>query len=278
MQARPEDLYLDLLKKCLTRSIFGDTLVPYRNPNWGNPIKRAARNRILDKLRAAGVELYTRVPLDMKKRELGRDWPRDAETMVGLRRLDNLESCIKAILADRVPGDLVETGVWRGGASIFMKAALKAYGADDRTVWLADSFQGLPPPDVERYPQDKDVTWHTFPQLAVSIDEVRANFEKYGLLDNRVMFLKGWFKDTLPVAPIERIALLRLDGDMYESTMDALGNLYSKVSPGGFVVIDDYGIPEDTCRRAIHDFRSAHGIWEEIVDIDGWGAFWRRAS
>jgi len=235
------------------------------------------RERIINNIRAEGAEIFTRVPFDVKTRELGRDWPREAETMIGLRRLDNLEACIEAIRLDGIPGDLVETGVWRGGASIFMCAALMIYEMRDRTVWCCDSFEGLPSPDNDRYPQDNGVTWHTFSELAVSLETVKSNFEKYGLLSERVKFLKGWFKDTLPTAPIHQIALLRLDGDMYASTMDSLNNLYEKVSPGGFIVIDDYGIPEDTCRRAITDFRQAHGISEQIKDIDGWGAFWRRS-
>jgi O-methyltransferase len=277
-QLTPELLYLDLLKKCLTRSIFGDSLTPYISSMHGGPIKRAVKAAVLKKLRTAGIELYFKIPFDREMREMGRDWPVEAETMIGLRRLDNLQTCIETILADKVPGDLVETGVWRGGASIFMKAALDVFGVTDRTVWCADSFAGLPTPNVDDYPQDKNVTWHTNKRLAVSLEDVQINFERYGVYDDRVKFLKGWFKDTLPTAPIVEISLLRLDGDMYESTMDALNNLYAKVAPGGFIIVDDFGIPEDTCRRAVHDFRFRKNIHEDIVDIDGWGAFWRRSG
>jgi hypothetical protein len=209
---------------------------------------------------------------------LGRDWPKNADTMIGIKRLENIRECVKTVIEEDVPGDLVETGVWRGGASIFMRAALDAFGDSTRKIWCADSFEGLPAPDLDRYPQDAGVTWHTHSVLAVSLEQVKANFAKYGLLDSRVIFLKGWFKDTLPAAPIERISILRLDGDMYASTMDALNALYTKVSPGGFVIVDDYGIPEDGCRKAITDFRSAHEIYFPIQDIDGWGVFWRIAG
>jgi len=198
--------------------------------------------------------------------------------MIGLKRLDNVEHCVATVIADGVDGDLVETGVWRGGASIFMRAALEAYGDRLRLVWCADSFEGLPPPDPDKYPEDRGVTWHLSPELAVSLEEVKNNFARFGLLDERVRFLKGWFKDTLPAAPIEKIAVLRLDGDMYESTMDALRALYDRVSEGGFLIVDDYGIPEDTCRRAISDFRSQYGITNKITDVDGWGVFWRKGS
>jgi O-methyltransferase len=90
---------------------------------------------------------------------------------------------------------------------------------------------------------------HKARELAVSLEQVKANFDRYGLLDDQVRFLKGWFRDTLPVAPIERLAVLRLDGDMYESPMDTLVNLYPKLSEGGYVIVDDYGaIP--ACRQA----------------------------
>jgi O-methyltransferase len=109
--------------------------------------------------------------------------------------------------------------------------------------------------------------------LKVSLDEVKANFAKFNMLDDQVMFLKGWFKDTLPTAPIAKLAILRLDGDMYESTMNALDALYVKVSPGGFVIVDDYVLP--TCKKAIHDFRDRHKIDEPLEPIDNMAVFWR---
>jgi hypothetical protein len=210
------------------------------------------------------------------RREQGADQPTNAPTMIGLKRLDNLQFCIEDALANGVPGDLIETGVWRGGATILMRAVLKAYGVEDRRVWVADSFEGLPPPDPGIYPSDKGNRLHTSDQLAVSLEQVKSNFERYGLLDERVHFLKGWFRDTLPEAPIEKLAVVRLDGDMYESTMDALVNLYPKLSVGGYLIVDDYGVLLP-CRQAVHDYREAHGISEGIQPIDWTGVFWRRA-
>jgi hypothetical protein len=207
----------------------------------------------------------------------GRIWPLVAHTMIGLKRLDNLEFCIEQVITNGVVGDLIETGVWRGGATIFMRAVLKAYGVTDRYVWVADSFEGLPPPEAGKYPHDAGDTLHEARELAISLEQVKANFERYGLLDDQVRFLKGWFRDTLPVAPIERLAVLRLDGDMYESTMDTLVNLYPKLSEGGYVIVDDYGaIP--ACRQAVHDYRSANAITEEIHDIDWTGIFWQKGN
>jgi O-methyltransferase len=220
------------------------------------------------------LELVRKIDVDPEVRAAGRDWPPEAETMIGLRRLDNIQLCIEWVIGDGVPGDLIETGVWRGGAAIFMRGVLKAYGVDDRAVWLADSFAGLPPPDPA-YPVDKGDEHHQKVELSVSIEEVRRNFERYGLLDDQVRFLVGWFEDTLPEAPINEIAVLRLDGDMYGSTITALQALYPRLQPGGFAIVDDYRLPG--ARQAVEDYRSHMRIDEPVVDIDGEGVFWRRS-
>lgn len=243
-------LYLDLIKKCLTGMIYGDP--------------PAAKTHI------AGHLTQDYIP---KMREYGRDYPSQAHTMIGMHRLSNIQYCIEQVLADGVPGDLIETGVWRGGACIFMRAVLKAYGVTDRRVWVADSFCGLPTPDLERYPLD--VQLQTIAgKLAVTQDQVKRNFRGYGLLDEQVCFLEGWFKDTLPSAPISQLAVMRLDGDLYESTWDVLTTLYERLAPGGFAIVDDYNI--DCCKQAVLDFRAQHGIREPVHDIDGFGVFWRK--
>jgi O-methyltransferase len=161
------------------------------------------------------------------------------------------------------------------GAAVLMRAVLKAYEVHDRKVWCADSFAGLPPPDATHFRADRGDVHHTYTQLAVSLEEVEKNFKKYDLLDDQVVFLRGWFKDTLPSAPIDRLAILRLDGDMYESTIQAFDALYNKVSPGGFVIVDDYGAVS-ACKAAVHDFRDRKHISESIIRIDWGGIFWRK--
>jgi O-methyltransferase len=195
----------------------------------------------------------------------GSYWPGRAHTMIGERRLDNIRQCVESVLSAQVPGDLLEAGVWRGGATIFMRGVLKAHGVTDRKVWAADSFQGLPPPDP-RYPADEGATFHELSFLAVPAQEVEQNFRSYGLWDDQVMLLPGFFEDSLPAAPIERLAVLRLDGDMYSSTIHVLNTLYDKLSIGGFVIIDDYKIK--SCRGAVHDFRNARGISAPMILID----------
>ena len=261
--------YLDVCKRCLTRGT-------YRTPARVEGRRRwylyAAAARAV---RTFGWELVRRI--DPAERDEGRNFTSEGETMIGVRRLDSLQQCVVDVLCQGVPGDLIETGVWRGGASILMRAVLHAYGITDRTVWVADSFQGLPKPDPVRYPADAgDALWKAS-ALAVPLDEVKANFEAYGLLDEQVRFLVGWFSDTLPTAPIDRLAVLRLDGDLYQSTMDALTALYPRLSVGGYVIVDDYGAME-SCRSAVDDFRAERAITDDIERIDWTGAFWRRSS
>jgi len=144
-----------------------------------------------------------------------------SHTMIGRKRLDNLQSCMEKIVRSNIPGDFIETGVWRGGTTIFMRGFLASYDIKDRFVWVADSFKGVPPSSHE---EDKeiDLSASVLPVLAVSLEKVKELFSRYDLLDSQVKFLKGWFKDTLHTAPISKLSLLRLDGDLYESTMDAL--------------------------------------------------------
>ncbi len=270
-------LYLDLIKKCLTRFIFPDTYRPIngRPSIRHRPIAWATYPLVTPVLGRLNMKLFRYAPFDKEARAEGRDWPAEADTMVGLKRLDNVQYCVTEAIRKNVPGDLIETGVWRGGASILMRAVLKAYGDQTRFVWVADSFEGLPKPDG-RYEQDAgDQYWKSNHILGISLEEVKANFSRYGMLDEQVRFLVGWFKDTLPTAPIEQLAVLRLDGDMYSSTMDALQSLYHKLSPGGYVIIDDYyDIPN--CKRAVDDFRAEHKITEQLCQIDWTGVFWEK--
>jgi hypothetical protein len=237
------------------------------------PSEENCRDIYLDLIKRCLLDLIYLRPEPPEELPFG--WPAFAHTMIGAPRLNNVQFCVESVIADDVPGDLIETGVWRGGTTIFMRALLKAHGVTDRRVWVADSFAGLPPPNVAEYPSDAGLDLYTYSELAIPLEEVRGNFERYGLLDEQVRFVKGWFRDTLPNAPIEELAVVRLDGDLYESTMDGLVNLYPKLSPGGYCIIDDYG-HIDACRKAVDDYRDAHDIDETILEIDGAGSYWRR--
>jgi hypothetical protein len=250
----PRELYIDLVLKSVANTIYQDPSYAgiYQDPNSVRPYQA-------------------------KDRETGYDHPKIAHTMVGIKRLENVRYCMQEVLKNNIPGDCIETGVWRGGTTILMRAILKAYGDQTRKVWVADSFAGLPPPNPDKYPLDLGIDLYNCPYLAVSLQEVQSNFQRYDLLDNQVVFLKGLFSDTLPTAPIEKIAVLRLDGDLYESTMDALVNLYPRLSVGGYVIIDDYGSLE-ACKQAVHDYRERYHLQEDIIPVDWAGVFWKKLN
>jgi hypothetical protein len=259
--------YLELLKRSLLNEIYAPHEYSRRTiPSAVAKIANFENDEFIAKPRV----------IDPEAREFGRIWPPSpmAYSMIGRKRLENIQYCIEQVIADSIPGDLIETGVWRGGAAIFMRGTLLAYNDLERTVWVADSFEGLPRPDGT-YEADNGDVHHTIPELAVSLEQVRDNFQRFGLLDDRVKFLKGWFADTLKRAPISQLAILRLDGDMYGSTMDALEALYDKVSSGGYIIIDDYCLPP--CRKAVEDFRVSRNIDDKIQDIDLTGAYWRKS-
>jgi hypothetical protein len=257
-------LYLDLVKRQLQGSGPQIEFRDVQASNW----KRHLIAPLQHALRARGYRIVT-----------SSEWTLlDGETMLSRERLDNIQECVERVIADDVPGDLIETGVWRGGGAILMRAILAAHGIEDRTAWVADSFQGFPPSSDRHQAVDRGTDFTAGMGddfLAVDLETVKGNFRKYGLLDGQVEFLVGWFADTLPSAPIEQLAVLRVDGDLYESTWDALSSLYPKLSRGGYVIIDDYGFWEP-CRQATDDFRRQEKILDPIHDIDGEGIFWRR--
>ncbi|MBL0056989.1 MAG: class I SAM-dependent methyltransferase [Chitinophagaceae bacterium] len=269
--------YIDLLKKVLIdyhRMEMGET--PPIKKNKGHKPRYWLLYALERILKNSDFTIREKVPFNRKKRELGLDWPAYADSMIGLKRMDNIEFCVNDTIKNNIPGDLIETGVWRGGSVIFMRALLKVAGVTDKNVWAADSFEGLPKPNAEKYAADKDDDHYTLHDiLAISEETVRYNFEKYGLLDDQVKFLKGWFKDTFPTAPFEKLSVVRLDGDMYESTINGFDYLYPKLSVGGYLIVDDYGAVPG-CKQAVHDYRQQHNITEEIIDIDGSGVYWKK--
>jgi hypothetical protein len=261
-------LYLDLLKRCLVNVIYRDPPVP--------------------------MPPATGASFDLAKRVAGGDRPSQAHTMIGLNRLDNLQQLIGTVIRDRVPGDLIETGVARGGAAIFMRAVLKAYDVTDRRVFVADSFGSFPrsaESGITRRSYSSPV-WRqmgeayqrepaAFERMAgelragTSYDEVRDTFARYGMLDDQVCFLPGWFSETLRTAPIAALGLLRIDADLYDSTREALIRLYPKVSPGGYTVVDDYHTFAE-CREAVDEYLAGQQSIElRVVDE---AVYWRKPA
>ncbi len=273
------DSYIDLLKDCLTASLYDESawrviegICTSEERTLKHPIRFLnghIRHSIVSFFRRRSILLVREQPFEPAKRAAGRDWPCFGYTMVGRERLDNVQMCIEDILRNNVPGDLIETGAWRGGTTMFMRAILKRHGVTDRTVWVADSFEGLPVPASDTDGADLSQVEY----LKASLEKVKANFERFGLLDDQVRFLQGYFCDTLPNAPIDRLAILRLDGDLYSSTMDSLRNLYHRVSPGGYVIVDDYH-SWVSCRAAVTDFLRENRIDADICTVTD-GAYWK---
>ncbi len=198
-------------------------------------------------------------------------------TLLHQSQLCNIESCIVSVVRDGVAGDIIEAGVWRGGAAIYMRAVLSVLGVTDRNVWLADTFEGIP--KSTRYTDTEDPVDAWEDRWSASVDQVRTTFARYGMLDKQVMFLKGPFSETLNPCPTGALSVVRLDGDAYESTRDAIEALYPCIQPGGYIIVDDWHL--DSCRRAILEYREKHGIEEKIVGLVAGNknvpreAFWR---
>jgi O-methyltransferase len=240
--------YLELLKLCLC-DLAGTTTQSVGALPDGTVMARELRDEGR-RLRAAGM-----------------DWPLQGLTMVGLRRLDDLQACVEAVVRDGVPGDVIEAGAWRGGASMLARATLDSLG-DERTVVVADSFQG--------FAAGAEENLAGFDFLAVPVEEVRQSFARLGL-DRGVEFVPGFFEQTLAGLAGRTWSLIRIDADTYEATRAALDALYPGLAPGGYVVLDDYGSFEGS-RRAVDEFRADHGLGEPIERIDFTGARWRRAD
>jgi O-methyltransferase len=297
------ECYLDLLQRALTNVLYEDlSLMGY------------------DKSRTARLT----EGFDLERRKLGEDVPWQAHTMVGWQRLGNVRYCVETAIRENVPGDFVELGVLRGGASIMMRGVMRADGDTERKVYACDTF--VPRPELSTFtrrfllpvvsifasipirpwqrwickgfirtsgsfpivedPSDELIGMTLFTLQNVNLmsyhrgtglADVKSNFARYGLLDDQVVFLQGYFSDTLSKAPIENLALMRLDGDTFESTRDVLKLLYSRLSPGGFCIIDDYHAFTD-CQKAVDHFRQEQGIGDELIPIDNHGVYWRKQN
>lgn len=281
---RPEDRtatlrarYLELLRRALANFIYPEHELRIEKLESGAaPADVQARDRELRDIRYRDADDFAQLMTAKQDGSVwhGRPW-RFSHTMVGMRRLEHLQWCAERVFEDGIPGDFLEAGVCQGGASIFMRALQVAFDQPQRRMWVADSFQGLPEPANE-IDAGYDFSEAKQPWLAASQTAVEDNFRTYDLLSDEVVFLPGWFSDTLASAPVEELAILRLDADLYESTRDILAALYDKVAPGGFIVVDDYNafVP---CRRAIEEFRAARGITEPIRLIDRMAVYWRRS-
>lgn len=265
--------YLDLIEGVITGKVYGQ---PVERHRWlaGFPVKRQLVGLTKAAFAAFGLEVVRRVRIrDDEYQESGHagaNRPEGAMSMLGMRQFKNMRDCVIDVVSNGVAGDFLEAGVWRGGMTIYMRALLRALGVSDRKVYVADSFAGLPPASKE----DESAEWFVEGEMAVSLEEVKANFTRLGLLDDLVQFVKGYFINSLP-GPVGQLAILRADADLYESTLQILKPLYPKLSPGGWFICDDYvNIPG--VRQAVDEYRTANGITAPIQKIDTHAICWQK--
>ncbi len=250
-------LYFDLCKRILTGTI-SDEHVKNAFFNNFDSLKESEIKEALKEKTSIGIETGV------------IQSPQNAYTMIGLRRLENLQYCVESILKNNMDGDLAECGVWRGGACIFMKLILNKYNSSKK-IFVADSFEGLPKPDI-KFPTDHDSKLHEIESLKVGLEQVKNNFKKFDTLDDNIIFIKGFFENTLKDTSIDSLSLLRLDGDMYGSTWSILENLYPKLTPSGFCIVDEYFY--EPCRKAIDDYRKQNNIKAVKIPIDSSAIYW----
>lgn len=280
----PEDRqrfrYLYLLKRSLLNLLYPEHELRIRFLEKHNgKVEELEQKRYLRDIRYREPQLYS--DLIDSKHDIGPSGQnpyRFSHTMIGLPALDNIERCSEIVFSENIPGDFMEAGVCQGGATIFMRGLQVCYGQRNRKTWVADSFQGVPKPasqpDIE-----SGVDWSesSMPYFVCSLEMVRDNFSKYDLLDDNVQFLPGWFSESLPKSPVQKLAILRLDGDLYSSIMVALENLYPLLVKGGFLIVDDYGL-FSFCRRAVDEYRANQSIKEPIQFVNQSVIWWRKQS
>lgn len=201
------------------------------------------------------------------------------------------------IAANKIPGDLVEIGAWKGGIGMWMKAVsnymtIKGLDTELRKIWLFDAFGEFPSPTHVRLPDGNkispsnlDLDVHSLTQVMYEnqpdVIKIRDKFSELGLLDSNVKLVKGLFTKTLQaslnsnnVDPLSQISLLRIDSDYYDSVLYVLETLYPYMAKGGIIIIDDYHNPSVGCRTAVDEFRSNYDIQSPLINNDSGPVHW----
>jgi O-methyltransferase len=198
-------------------------------------------------------------------------------TLTSPERIHALIEATRYIVQHRIAGDIVECGVWRGGSMMAVARVLLELGDVSRDLWLFDTFDGMTPP-TERdvrfdgitaaeilaiHKKEVPTSYWAYAPLA----EVRQNLARTGYDSNKIHFVQGRVEDTLPEQAPQRISLLRLDTDWYESTYHELRHLFPRLSSGGVLIIDDYGWFKG-CRQATDEYIQEHDLRLLLVRID----------
>jgi hypothetical protein len=194
-------------------------------------------------------------------------------TMVTHQRMNNMFELTKYCEKNNIKGDYVECGVWKGGV-VAICAYVKNKYHSKKNIWLFDSFEGLPEPSRDdgkeaiHYARGKsDGKLVTINKCVSTLNDVKKLFKENNISWNHVIVKKGWFQDTIPKNTIRNIAILRLDGDWYESTKICIDNLYEKIIPNGFLIIDDY-YRWKGCKKAIDEYFNKQKITPTYHRID----------
>jgi hypothetical protein len=196
-------------------------------------------------------------------------------TMTSLERMYGLWQAARYVVSHQIPGDFVECGVWKGGSAMVAAMSLMQAGDVSRGLWLYDTFEGM------TQPGERDVDWSgraaaehlvekkmTADQWCRSpLDEVKAAMASTGYAGDRIHYVAGRVEQTIPAQMPERIALLRLDTDWYESTKHELEHLFPRLVSGGVILIDDYGHWQG-CRQAVDEYMAKHGVRMLLSRLD----------
>ncbi len=202
-------------------------------------------------------------------------------SLVGWQGMEATYDCTKKVLEEKTLGALVECGVAQGGSALLIALVNQKFGDGTRRLWLFDSYEGLPEPTPEDFKNGKTGE-HVRPlpkgSCLGTIEEVsRLLFDQHSLGRRDIELVKGWFQDTLPQTrgKVGPIALLRLDGDWYESTKVCFDMMFDQVSEGGFVILDDYFTCYG-CKRATDEFLQARGKNYPIIPDGRGGAYFQK--
>ncbi|WP_418301560.1 TylF/MycF/NovP-related O-methyltransferase [Lysinibacillus fusiformis] len=197
-------------------------------------------------------------------------------SMTSIDRLYSLYQSVKYVIANEVQGDFVECGVWRGGSSMMVMETLRKLGVTDRDVYLYDTFEGMSEPsdsDIDFCGNRAEQKWLQSQSSSVnlwcyaSLDDVKSNIEKTSYPMDKIHFVKGKVEETLTESLPEKLCLLRLDTDWYESTYQELLHLYPLLSLNGVLIIDDYGHWQGA-RKAVNDYFKKYNVKMLLNKID----------
>jgi hypothetical protein len=189
------------------------------------------------------------------------------QSMTGPERLYGLYDAVRYVHARKIPGSIVECGVWRGGSSMMAALTLQQLGDTSRDLYLYDTFTGMSAPtehDVDINGRTAESRWREG-WVAASLEDVQANMRSTGYPQERITYVRGMVEETIPETIPDQIALLRLDTDFYESTAHELEHLYPRLTPGGVLIVDDYGNWQGA-RKAVDEYFAAEPLLFSRID------------